>query len=340
MDHDHEEKFLESLREAPRPGHARALRERLRQVEVPDAPQSLAWWRPALAGAFAIAALVMAFSLPSVRAQAQAMLDLFRVRTFAVVQLDAAQVERLQKQKLDPEALLGGKVERVREGGKPQLFTDMGAATTAAGFAPRVPRTLPEGFVADTIAVMGASESRVTVDTKNLRELMQTMAVTDLTVPAGLDGQIVTMRTQPAVMQRFRNQGQDLAFLQSESPELGLPAGVDLSRLGEIGLRLLGLERGEAHRMAQHIDWHSTMLVPLQANATAFHEVTVHGQRGLLMESKVSKDSKADAPAGADTHERRFRGGRTLLWTEQGRVYALMGRVNTVELMQCAESVR
>ena len=82
------------------------------------------------------------------------------------------------------------------------------------------------------------------------------------------------------------------------------------------------------------------MLGALQATATAGHEVTVDGQRGLLMESKESRDSRADAPAGADTHERRFRGGRTLLWTEQGRVYALMGRVNTVELMQCAESVR
>ena len=118
----------------------------------------------------------------------------------------------------------------------------------------------------------------------------------------------------------------------------------DLGISGRDTLTVLTVRRGAGSfthvRMAQHIDWHSTMLVPLQANATAFHEVTVHGQRGLLMESKASKDSKADAPAGADTHERRFRGGRTLLWTEQGHVYALMGRVSTVELMQCAESVR
>jgi hypothetical protein len=337
-----DDKFLEtmkSMQEQPRPGYARALRERLRQLEEDEAPARAAWWQPALAGVAAVAAVVALLSLPSVRASAQQVLDMFRVRTFAVVQVNAAQLERLEKQKLDPQALLGGKVEKVLDGGKPQTFTDLHAAGAAAGFSPLVPRTLPMGFAADTMVVMGASESRVTVDTKNLRELLQTMAITDIRVPDGLDGQRVTLRTQTALGQRFVSGERHLFFLQSASPEISLPAGVDLARLGEVGLRLLGLESGEAHRMAQHIDWHSTMLVPLQPNATSFREVTVHGQRALLMESK---ESKPDAPAAGESghHGEYRRHGRTVLWTEQGRVYALMGDVNEVDLMQAAESVR
>lgn len=328
-----DDRFLKSLQEAPRPGYARALRERLRQLDDEHAPVRAAWWQPALGGIAAVLALVALFSLPSVRASAQQMLDLFRVRTFAVVQIDPAQMARLEKQKLDPETLLGGKVERVVEGGKPQLFTNVNQASAAAGFSPRVPVTLPTGFTADTVAVMGASESRVTVDTKNLRDLMQTLGVTDLTVPTGLDGQRVTMRTHAAVAQRFRNGERNVVFMQSESPEIALPQGVDLARLGEIGLRLLGLESGEAHRMAQHIDWHSTALVPISPNATSFREVTVHGQRGLLMETK------ADAPTTGE-HSHYARRGQTVLWTEQGHVYALMGPVNEVDLMRMAESVR
>jgi hypothetical protein len=334
-----DDKFLEnmkSLQQPPRPGYARALRERLRQLED-DAPARAAWWQPALAGVAAVAAVVALLSLPSVRASAQQVLDMFRVRTFAVVQVNAAQLERLEKQKLDPQALLGGKVEKVLDGGKPQTFTDLHAAGAAAGFTPLVPRVLPAGFAADTMVVMGASESRVTVDTKNLRDLLQTMAITDIRVPDGLDGQRVTLRTQTALGQRFVSGEHHLFFLQSASPEIALPAGVDLARLGEVGLRLLGLESGEAHRMAQHIDWHSTMLVPLQPNATSFREVTVHGQRALLMESKPDA-----APTSGESgrHGEYRRHGRTVLWTEQGRVYALMGDVNEVDLMQAAESVR
>ena len=334
--------FMKSLNTPPRPGHERALRERLRQLDEAAAPARTPWWQPALGGVAAVIALAALFSLPSVRVSAQQLLDLFRVRTFAVVQVNAAQLERLQKQKLDPEALLGGKVEKVLDPGKPQLFTSLGAAGAAAGFTPLVPRALPDGFVADTVAVMGASESRVTIDTRNLRELLQTLAIHDVSVPAGLDGQRVTMRTQTALAQRFVSGDHHLVFLQSASPELALPAGVDLAKLGEIGLRLLGLESGEAHRMAQHIDWHSTMLVPLQANATSFHEVTVHGQRGLLMEARP--DAPDAAPSGDGGRPGRRGGGahrgRTVLWTENGHVYALMGEVGEVALMQAAESVR
>jgi hypothetical protein len=79
------------------------------------------------------------------------------------------------------------------------------------------------------------------------------------------------------------------------------------------------------------------MLVPLQPNATSFREVTVHGQRGLLMESKPDAQPSTGDTGGHSEHRRH---GRTVLWTEQGRVYALMGDVNEVDLMQAAESVR
>lgn len=328
-----DDKFLNSLKSEPRPGHARALRERLRQIDdAADAPRGFAW-APWLTGAGAVAALVLALSLPGVRVQAQALLDLFRVRDFAVVQVKPEQLEKLQAQKLDPSALLGGAVEKVRDPGPPQVFTNVTAAAAAAGFTPRVPSALPDGFVADTVRVEGASEARVQVDTRRLRELMDAMDVRDLTIPAGLDGRTVTMRTQPAIAQTFRKGDRVIGFVQSASPEVALPPGADLAQLGEIGLRLLGLERAEAHRMAGEIDWHGTMLVPVPAASGTFHEVTVHGVRALLI------DTRDDAKAAPDDRHRP-RGGNVLLWNEQGRVYAMMGRIDQVSLLQMAESVR
>jgi len=112
-----------------------------------------------------------------------------------------------------------------------------------------------------------------------------------------------------------------------------LPAGIDLPTLGEIGLRILGLGPAEAKRIAQTTDWHTTVLVPVPADASSFQQVDVNGNRGLLIETKA----RPDAP-GAQGHERRD--GSLLLWSDGDRVFALSGRINRVDLVQMASSVR
>ena len=56
------------------------------------------------------------FLFPSVRASAQAFLDLFRVRNFAAVTVDAARLEQLRGMELDVQSILG----------KPQVTRDPG----------------------------------------------------------------------------------------------------------------------------------------------------------------------------------------------------------------------
>jgi hypothetical protein len=119
-------------------------------------------------------------------------------------------------------------------------------------------------------------------------------------------------------------------LVQANSPEVTLPTGVDLAQLGEIGLRILGLDPAEARRMASTIDWTSTLVVPVPSNASSFREVTVHGQRGLLV---TTNGDPAGTPNGR-------RAGAIVMWTEGDRVFALAGNLDSMELMQMAESVR
>jgi hypothetical protein len=104
---------------------------------------------------------------------------------------------------------------------------------------------------------------------------------------------------------------------------------VDLAQMGEIGLRILGLDAGEARRLAQAIDWRTTLLVPVPANASSFREVTVRGQNGLLISrAEVNREGK------------RRREGSLLLWTDADRLFALESNLPSDELVQVAESVR
>jgi len=329
-----DDRFLNELRREPDPGFARELHERLRRQGPAVAPVRA--WRPLqlaapLAGGLAVALVILSFTFPAVRASAQAFLDLFRVRNFAAVSVDPARLERLKDQKLDLESLLTDRVETPAQRPAPRVVASPQAAAALAGFAVRVPAERPAGFAPDTIAVVEGATMSFRVNTAPLREALEKLDIRDLQVPAGLDGQTVTVSTSPAVAQRFVRDGQHVEFIQARSPEVSLPAGTDLERLGEIGLRIAGLDPGEARRFARSIDWHGTLVVAVPLNASSFTEASVRGARGLLVSFQEG--------AGADPHGHR-RPGTLLLWSEGDMVYALTGNLHGLLLVQMAESIR
>jgi hypothetical protein len=329
-----DDRFLNELRREPSPEFARELHERLRRQGPAVAP-ARAWrplqWAVPLAGGLAVALVVLSFAFPAVRASAQAFLDLFRVRNFAAVSVDPARFERLRDQKLDLASLLSDRVETPAQSPAPRVVASPQAAAALAGFAVRVPAEPPRGFVPDTIAVMEGATVSFRVHTAILREALEKLDIRDLQVPEGLDGQTVTARTSPTVAQRFVRERERIEFVQARSPEMSLPAGVDLERFGEIGLRIAGLDAGEARRFARSIDWHGTLVVPVPVNASSFTETSVRGARGLLVSFKEG------AAAGPHGHRRE---GTLLLWSEGEMVYALTANLPDLLLVQMAESVR
>jgi hypothetical protein len=332
-----DERFLKGHRREPRPEFSRPLRARLRQLEQDERLVPAPRFAPALA-AFGVLALAAAlFFVPSVRVAAQSVLDLFRVRTFTAVQFDPVRIDKLKamagsqggEDSPDPAMLGIERTEWLKKPGEPVVYPSVAAAGVAARLASvRMPGWLPSGMRADTIEVQGESAARLTVRTARLRQLLDGLDLRDVQVPSGLDGQQITVHMPPALIQSFRSGGRTAHLLQATSPQVTLPPGADLARLGEIGLRILGLDPGEAHRMAQAIDWRTTLVVPVPMNAASFRQVSVQGHPGLLITTS------------GGTGSRRLREGTMLLWTEADLVLAMGGDVREFELMQMAESLR
>ena len=321
-----DDRFLHELKREPRPAFARALRERLRQNET-SAPLRRPSLTPLLAPAFAMAAVVGLFLFPSVRASAQAFLDLFRIRTFTAVQVDPERFKKLESDGVKIEAMIGDHAKQVKDPGPPQFMASAQLAGAAAGFVPRVPTTLPAGLVADTVTMRGEGQVRVTGDAAKLRALLEALDIRDLRVPDALTGQVIDIRLPAAVEQRFVNESRRAVLFQSRSPEISLPTGVNLADLGEIGLRILGLDASEARRVAQRIDWRSTMLLPIPSTAASFREVDVRGQKALMITSTFTNK------------EGRQRERTLLLWSDGDMVFALSGNVSEVDLTQMANSI-
>jgi len=102
--------------------------------------------------------------------------------------------------------------------------------------------------------------------------------------------------------------------MQAESPLVEYPDDIDPTVLGEALLQVLGTEPREAHRIANSIDWASTLLLPIPNEIVTFSEVIVDGVNGVALE-----------PLDGE--------GGSLLWQKDGKMYMLSGQGSVDELL-------
>jgi hypothetical protein len=130
------------------------------------------------------------------------------------------------------------------------------------------------------------------------------------------------------VVQELRTgDGGDLVMLQMPSPQATWPEGIDPVAFAEVGLLLLGMSDEDASRLAETIDWTSTVVVPLPTDIGTSSEVTVDGVTGLLLESSGMEPGSEEE--------------RMLLWERDGMVYAVVGKwVGARQLLLAADSLQ
>lgn len=319
--------FLHRLRQDPSPTFSTELRTRLQHDPAAAGSRASGWPIQRITVSVAAVALTAGlFLVPAVRASAQAFLDLFRVVNFAAVPVGEDRVKQLSSPQLNLEHMIGEQVEVLAEPGPAQPFLTPEAAGAAMGMQVRVPSWLPNDLVRTDVKVEGERAVRLTGSTTKLRQLLDTLALSDVRIPNGLDGQTATLRVPPAVTISYQRGERTVGFIQARTPQVTLPAGLDLPTLGEIGLRVLGLDKAEAHRFAQALDWHTTLLVPVPPDATSFHQVQVGGHRGLVIETN---DPTAKIGRGS-----------MVLWSDGERVYGIRGALPATDILTMANSVR
>jgi hypothetical protein len=312
-----DDQFLHDLRRAPAPEFAARLSADLRARGVrPRSRSRAARW---LAAAATIAAVSFAFTFPVVRAGAAAFLDMFRVVNFTGVRFDPQRLAGLKAGGVGLPSLFG-EVEPLTEPSPPVSYANPAAAGQAAGVDVRVPTWVPpEWTLADTV-VTAEHAARVTANTAKLQSVLDALALDDVRLPDGLDGQVATVRLPAVVALTYRDGPRALRLFEARSAEISFPAGFEVPALAQAALRILGLGRDEAYRMAYAIDWRNTLVVPVPVDAASFRQVNVAGADGLLIE--------------------RARGGCVLLWSANGQMYALSAPLGAAALLEIAQSLQ
>jgi hypothetical protein len=335
-----DESFMYGMRGDPSAEFARKLEASLERQAREDAPLAAPRRLLRLTGfAAAVLLVAFAFSFPSVRAGAQSFLDLFRIVNFAAVPVDLSQMQVLHDKPLDLPHLIGDQVQVVSEPGPPKTFATPEAAGAALGVRVKLPSWTPVGWNVSQVLVTGEHSARIVASTAKLQQLLDALGVNDVQIPAGLDGKAASIEVPPVVAVTYRESdnppvpgapattARNVTLLQARSPTVAFPAGVDLATLGEIGLRIFGLNRADAYRLAQSIDWRSTLIVPVPVDAASFRHVDVQGQGGLLIERRRQPG------------QRQPLGMNLLLWSSGNQVYALSGQVPAPTLLAMAQSI-
>jgi hypothetical protein len=325
-----DESWLSAFKKEPPADWAESLRVQLQQSEMADVRTDIPnrWPLRRLIPILAVLVLAMGIvSVPAIRASAVSFLSLFRVVNFVAVPVDPGRLRALDDSHLDLERLIGDHVQVLADPGPPQSVSSTNEAEAIAGFQLKMPGWLPPDTRIIEIAVSGERAARVTADSKRLEEVLDTLGITDLRMPAGLDGQAVTVRVPRTVMVRFESSGRSprrTRFFQAPSPEITMPAGVDSSVLGEIGLRVLGVPKDTARQFAAAIDWNTTLIVPVPPTAQSFRQIEIGGQPGVAISYQPPNESPTTM----------------LLWSNGGRVFGMQSIQSYEQVVAMADSVR
>jgi hypothetical protein len=284
--------------------------------------------------------LSVAMLFPQVRAIGSSFLGLFRVEQFTIIQVDPENIEEQLGSSSNFEYLLAEDVN-FEEYGEMQEVSSEEEASNLGGFEVR----LPASAAGDPqLVVQPGGRVSLLVDLPKVQALLDELGITELKLPPELDGAEVSMDLPVAVAAAYgtcevtpemmREAGEDpdrpvvdlsecVTLTQFPSPEISAPPGLDIARIGQAFLQVLGMAPEEAAQFSQTVDWTTTLVIPIPRYGTEYQEVIVDGVEGTL----IMQSERSEFPH------------YLLVWINDGIVYALSGPGDTQSAIELASSL-
>ncbi len=274
-------------------------------------------------GAAIVLILAVVLSIPSTRAFAGQLLDLFRVQQVTVVPIDASGLQQLTGNgSLGKQIsqLISSSTKELQKPGAPVAATSAADASQKAGFTVH----LPQNMTPSRITVLGNSAYNFTIDRTKAQALLNEAGRSDLVLPQSIDGAVISVTVPASVRADYgscpdpaaadptqngsmsRQYPDCVIMAQIPSPTVSAPANVNVAQLAQIGLEFTGMSSDQAAAFAQSVDWTSTLVVPIPKNAATYQQVQVDGVTGTLIQRPAD-----DAPQ------------YILLWVKNGIVYTI-----------------
>ena len=320
-------------------------RQRERSVEGERSNRN-AWRTWSLAGAgLAVVALIFAvFTVAPVRSWAENLLSIFRVQHFTILEVDPAamrggglQGDQFLNQSVS--RILSDQVTVTENPRKPELVADAATASKLTGY----PVQLLAGQTPSALLFRSAAAAQMKLDRDRLQSILDEAGRSDLQIPESVDGATIAIRVPAGIVALYGNCGDAAAHLQGKtpyglgrpgdatcvfltelpSPMVSAPQQIDPGQIAQVALQFLGMSPSDAINFTQTVDWTTTLVVPVVRGQSSYEQVNVNGNEGVLLRPKGRESST------------QF----TLVWVDNGIVYALEGRGDDTTALNLASQL-
>ena len=303
------------------------------------------WWRnlskPKFSTAWVtlvvVAVLAASLSIPQVQAIANSFLGLFRVEQIEAVDVGISLSTLPQEMEHNFEAIdsLIGDQLIIDKLVQPIQVDNIAEAGEMAGINARQP-AYPEGE--RKIFYQEATTVRLVIDQDRWQALLNTMGYGEFVIPKSADGEEVVIDIPSGVVvgigDCLYNEINEVklghpetenctVFLQSTSPTIEAPAGVDINKAGQLLLQALGMSPAEAEQFSATVNWATTLVVPVPSDMK-YRQVKVEGVDGIYLVEDTYPGEKAVY---------------TLLWLKDGMLNALIGDGSLVDALKAVDSL-
>jgi hypothetical protein len=197
------------------------------------------------------------------------------------------------------------------------------------------------------LVVTGQHALHVNVDRARLQEIVKAAGHPEIVLPDSLEGASFSVQLPRMVHARYGNcpapvtatnaianqvietppsateYADCIRLNEGPSPIVGVPAGLDIAKLAEIGLQVAGMTPSQADDFFRTVDWRSTLMLSVPRHLRSFEQVKVAGVPGTLL-----------------TLSGRRGPGYTLLWAKDGLTYALIGYGDASRAVALADSLQ
>ncbi len=289
-----------------------AARLRL-SVRVQAQKETKSMWRQIFArryravwvGASLVLVIGLVVSFPSGRALADRFLRLFRIQKVQVVSVDMKTAEQQLgrlKSSSQLEKLLSDNFKVDHQGVREEVADSL-EASRKVGITVRVPQAAqgPVKWV-----VQPASRLTMDIDLAKIQSVLAEIGKEDLPLPPDLDGSQVSVSIPPSAVAMFGECGSIsdardpgdydrstmvwrpcTVLMQMLSPTVAAPQGIDIDRVAEAMLQVLGMSPEEAKTLSETVDWATTLVVPIPRNLSTAETVQVDGVTGTLILNQI-----------------------------------------------------
>lgn len=272
--------------------------------------------------------LAVVFTMTPARAWASSFLGLFRVQKITVLEFDPmAASDGAEAFSANEETIRRVLEENmiISDSADPYEVASLDEAAAAVGFTP----SIPADFQGGKITVQPAMNAELIINQLEMQALLDALEI-DMQISPEMDGQSVTFNVPASIIITGACQPVDAdrstfgdckVLYQIPSPTVNAPEGLNVDRLGEAMLQLLGYSPLEARVFSQTIDWTSTLIIPIPIGEGIQHgEVSVSGVSGTLF-----------------THAEGD--GYMLMWVKDGYLFNLRGPGSPEEALAIANSI-